>query len=166
LYLIALYPAMHYNIDDYPAIKQYLLDFGYDRLKQTGEPGSRKKTLNKWFEIADSTAFWREFYKPKIIYRAISENMNAVIDDSGYIVNNSNHFVTGEYIKFLCSFFNSKIFKLIFQTINMIGGTKGRDFIKNIKAVKPEGEDRAFSDEEFYKLYNLTDEEIEYVSLL
>jgi hypothetical protein len=35
-----------------------------------------------------------------------------------------------------------------------------------IKAVKPDGEDRAFSDKEFYKLYNLTDDEIMYVSSL
>jgi hypothetical protein len=165
LYLIALYPAMHYNIDDYPAIKQHLLDFGYDRLKQTGETGARKKTSNKWFEIADSTAFWREYYKPKIIYRALGENMDATIDEHGYIVNNKCYFVTGEYIKFLCSFFNSKIFKLIFQSTDTIGG-KGRDFINNIKAVKPDGGDRAFSDDEFYKLYNLTKEEIEYVESL
>ncbi|MDR0751235.1 MAG: hypothetical protein LBF12_01410, partial [Christensenellaceae bacterium] len=166
LYLLALYPAMHYNIDDYPAIKQHLLDFGYDKLKQTGEPGSRKKTLNKWFELSDSTAFWEDFYKSKIIYRKLSQHMDAIIDDKKYIVNDACYIVTGDYLHFLCSFFNSKIFKLIVQSVNMIGGTKGRDFIKNIKAVKPEGEDRAFSDEEFYKLYNLTDEEIEYVSSL
>jgi hypothetical protein len=165
LYLIALYPAKHYNIDDYPAIKQHLLGFGYDRLKQTGEPGARRKASNKWFEVADKIAFWREFHKPKIIYRAISENMDAIIDEHEYITNDRCYIVTGEYIYFLCSFFNSKIFKLILNSTNILSG-KGRDFLTKVKAVKPDGDDRAFSDEEFYKLYNLTDEEIEYISAL
>jgi hypothetical protein len=164
LYLIALYPVMHYNIDDYPAIKQHLLDFGYDRLKQTGEPGARTKTKCLWFELQTPTVFWREFHKPKIIYRAISENMDATIDKHEYIVNDKCYIVTGEYIYFLCSFLNSKIFKLVLSSSNILSG-KGRDFLTKVKAVKPDGEDRAFSDEEFYKLYNLTDEEIQYISL-
>lgn len=37
LWLIATFPSRHYNIDEYPAIKQYLLSFGIERLEQTGK---------------------------------------------------------------------------------------------------------------------------------
>ena len=62
LWLIATFPSRHYNIEDYPAVKQYLLSFGIERLEQTGKVHnvngerikSRKKTNNKWFETQDS----------------------------------------------------------------------------------------------------------------
>ena len=31
LYLIATFPARHYDIDDYPAVKNYLLSFGMEK---------------------------------------------------------------------------------------------------------------------------------------
>ena len=37
LWLIATFPSRHYNIEDYPAVKQYLLSFGIERLEQTGK---------------------------------------------------------------------------------------------------------------------------------
>ena len=36
LYLIATFPARHYNINDYPAIKDYLLSFAEDNLRDAG----------------------------------------------------------------------------------------------------------------------------------
>ena len=66
LYLIATFPSKHYDIDDYPAIKDYLLSFRIERLEQTGfeyfiegeKIKSRKKTFNKWFETQDSISYW------------------------------------------------------------------------------------------------------------
>ncbi len=37
LYLIATFPSRHYNIEQYPAVKEYLLSFGIERLEQTGK---------------------------------------------------------------------------------------------------------------------------------
>ncbi len=34
------------------------MSFGYDRLKQTGEKGARKKTNNQWFETQDVIGYW------------------------------------------------------------------------------------------------------------
>jgi hypothetical protein len=45
LYLITTFPSLKIDIEQYPAVKQHLLGFGYDRLKQTGEPGARKKLI-------------------------------------------------------------------------------------------------------------------------
>ena len=36
-YIIATFPSKNYNIDDYPAVKEYLLSFGIERLEQSGK---------------------------------------------------------------------------------------------------------------------------------
>ena len=51
LWLIATFPALGLNIDDYPAVKRHLLSFGKQRLEQLGKrlpdgARSRKKTAN------------------------------------------------------------------------------------------------------------------------
>ena len=54
LYLIATFPSRHYDIEQYPAVKQHLLSFGKERLEQTGKTYSvngekvkaRKKTVS------------------------------------------------------------------------------------------------------------------------
>ena len=42
LWLIATFPSKHYDIEKYPAVKEYLLSFGMERLEQTG----RTYTIN------------------------------------------------------------------------------------------------------------------------
>ena len=79
LYLIATFPSRHYDIEKYPAVKNYLLGFGIERLEQTGKSHivngekikARKKTNNKWFETQDSISYWEDFSKPKIVYMEI-----------------------------------------------------------------------------------------------
>lgn len=54
LYLIATFPSRHYDIEMYPAVKQYLLTFGIEKLEQTGKTyivngekiKARKKTVS------------------------------------------------------------------------------------------------------------------------
>lgn len=76
LWLIATFPALKHDIDDYPAVKKYLKSFG-KKMNQTGETlinnsgkkeKSRKKTSNKWFETQDQIGYYEEFEKEKIIY--------------------------------------------------------------------------------------------------
>ena len=55
LYLICTFPAKNLNIDDFPAIKKYLLSFGKRKLSQSGEKNidgiqgnnARKRTTNQ-----------------------------------------------------------------------------------------------------------------------
>ena len=76
LWLIATFPSRHYDIELYPAVKDYLLSFGMERLEQTGKEyivhgekiKARKKTNNKWFETQDSISYWDDFFKPKIAW--------------------------------------------------------------------------------------------------
>ena len=53
-WLISTFPAASINIDDYPAVKKYLLSYGKARLEQAGKnlpdgTKSRKKTRHAWY---------------------------------------------------------------------------------------------------------------------
>ena len=43
------------------------MSFGYNRLRQTGDIGARKKTNNQWFETQDSISYWEDFSRQKIV---------------------------------------------------------------------------------------------------
>ncbi len=72
LWIIATFPSRHYDIESYPAVKNYLLSIGIERLEQTGETHivngkkikARKKTSNEWFETQDSISYWDVYNSP------------------------------------------------------------------------------------------------------
>ena len=112
LYIITTFPSLKIDIESYPAVKQHLLSFGYDRLKQTGEKGARKKTNNKWFETQDSIAYWEDFSKPKIMWKIIGCNINFCFDENQLICNNAINIMVGkrDYLIQFVGFMNSKLF--------------------------------------------------------
>ena len=129
-YLIGTFPALKLNIEDYPAIKQHLLSFGYDRLKQTGDKGSRKKTSGQWFETQDSIAYYQEFSKPKIIYPNMTSVFPFMYDESG-ILGNQKCFILSATdnsisLPFLTAVFNSLLAKLWiwYNCPELQGGTR------------------------------------------
>ena len=134
LYLIATFPSRHYDIEEYPAVKQYLLSFGKERLEQTGKTytingekvKARKKTNNKWFETQDSINYWEDFSKPKIIYPNMTKYMPFVYDDNAYCTNQKCFIITGQTIAYLTAFFNSSLFKFCFRESfpELQGGTR------------------------------------------
>ena len=145
LYLIATFPSKHYDIEEYPTVKEYLLDFGMERLEQTGKEytkdgikiKARKKTNNKWFETQDSISYWDEFFQPRIVYCEIGAEMDACMIDPGIFINNKLYMVSGKYLDYLLIFFNSKLFnKVILQSANVTGG-KGVDFMNKIHCIIP-----------------------------
>ena len=120
LWLIATFPSRHYNIDEYPAVKQYLLSFGIERLEQTGKihivngekVKARKRTSNKWFETQDSISYWEDFSKPKVMWKIIGCNINFCFDEKQLICNNAVDIMTGDrdsIIQFV-GLMNSKLF--------------------------------------------------------
>lgn len=118
LYIIATFPSLKINIEQYPAVKQHLLTFGYDRLKQTGEKGARKKTNNQWFETQDSISYWDDFYKQKIVWGEISDKTNFALDnDENYFVNNKCYLLIGRQLEYLVCFLNSPLSEYTFSKI-------------------------------------------------
>lgn len=132
LYLIATYPSRHYNIDEFPALKSFLLTFGVNKLEQTGKEyiidgkkiKSRKKTKNKWFEIQDSIGYWRDFLKPKILWQAISKDMTFTLDKDGtYCADVTAFVMVGEDLLYFLAFLNSKLFNYAVMSIYLEGDT-------------------------------------------
>ena len=134
LWLIATFPAKHYDIEKYPAVKKYLLSIGIERLEQTGkthkvgniEIKSRKKTNNKWFETQDSISYWDDFFKPKIIYPNMTKYMPFVWDCNNFMTNQKCFIISGVNTSFLTAFFNSSLFKYCFRDSfpELQGGTR------------------------------------------
>lgn len=107
---------MHYDINDYPAVKDYLLSFGIERLEQTGNTRlingqlikSRKKTNNKWFETQDSISYWDDFSKQKIVWGNLCLSAQYTLVDEEYYINAPAPMVANGN-KYLLSMLNSKV---------------------------------------------------------
>ena len=122
LYLIATFPSCHYDIEQFPAVKQYLLSFGKERLEQTGKTyiingektKARKKTNNKWFETQDSISYWEDFSKPKIVWAELARTGNAfALDFDNNMVGNTGYILTvpnnnQDELLYLLAFLNSR----------------------------------------------------------
>lgn len=126
LWLIATFPALNVNINDYPAIKEYLKQF-LPKIKQTGETyidengkkqKTRKKTRNKWFETQDQIAYYKEFEKEKIVWGNISYGNEFAYDSSSLYINAPANLLTmksDKYsIKYMLANMNSKLFEYQF----------------------------------------------------
>lgn len=79
LWVIGTFPSLKIDIEQYPALKQYLSQF-LPRIEQSGEKGCRKKTSNKWFETQDSIAYYEEFEKEKIVWAEMTKEACFVYD--------------------------------------------------------------------------------------
>ena len=172
LWLIATFPSRHYNIEDYPAVKAYLLSIGKERLEQTGKSyvingekvKARKKTNNKWFETQDSIGYWEDFSKPKIFYADITQELNFCLCNETIFCNNTTYFITNkekEFPKHLIKVLNSKLINWYYKTLSVqLGKNAIRMFSiyvldipipKNIKT------------DNIYEMYGLSLEEVSFI---
>jgi hypothetical protein len=190
LWLIATFPSLNYNIDDYPAIKEYLLSFGHDRLKQTGESGARKKTNNQWFETQDSISYWDDFSKQKIVWADLARTGNAfTYDNTGAIVLNTCYILTTmtndeREVKYLLALLNSKLILFYMNLISSKLDETGWRWFKQFVEILPIA--NALDDSDFtyyvdtimslptntledkinqmvFDIYGLTEEEISFI---
>ena len=150
LYLIATFPSKHYDIEEYPAVKQYLLSFGMERLEQTGKEykingetiKARKKTNNKWFETQDSISYWDELFQSKIIWGEISDNSKFAFDFNGtFMPEATTFYMRGENIEFLLAALNSKLSEWFFSKIGTttgVGTVRWKKYtIEQLIVIKP-----------------------------
>ena len=114
-----------------PAVKEYLLSFGMERLEQTGKNHTlkngdivkaRSKTNNKWFETQDSISYWEDFFKPKIMYAEIVQQPKFYLDKKNFLPEATSFILTGENLEYLVKVFNSKITAYLFKTFYAGGG--------------------------------------------
>jgi len=114
LWLIATFPSLELDIDDYPAVKDHLSSFGKDRLAQSGSKladgsKSRKKTQHAWFEVQDSIAYHEEFTKEKLFWMDMSPVGRFAYSREEMYCNNKGFMMTGTSLKYLCAVLNSKL---------------------------------------------------------
>ena len=191
-YIIATFPSKQYNIDDYQALREFLLSFGMERMEQTGKEyiingekvKSRKKTNNKWFETQDSISYWDDFSRPKIIWKRVGSIIRFSYDEKGVFGLDSTCFATGKHIPYLCCVLNSSMGHYLLSGAPRTGTG---DLLISVQAVEPiripviDVPDEIFSDlvrrfitnpsnemdEEIdniiFNLYGLNSEEREYI---
>lgn len=89
-WIIGTFPALNLNIEDYPAVKNYLTKFK-KRLEpkprnHEGTWEGRKSGSYKWFEVQDSISYFAEFSKPKIIYPNMTKYLPFVYDKGWFSI--------------------------------------------------------------------------------
>ena len=186
--------SRHYNIDDYPAVKEYLLTFDKRVLEQSGEKdidgikgkNARKKTCNKWFETQDSIAYWDDFSKQKIVYSEIVQSPQFYLDNGEFYIEATSFLLTGNNLEYLIACLNSKPISYFFKTFYAGGGLGEKGYrykkaflinlpiplLKNIDykldtfKTLIKNNDTKEIDNIIYKIYQLSDSEIEYIEKL
>lgn len=122
-YIIATFPSRQYDIDEYQALRKFLLSFGMERLEQTGKEyiisgekvKARKKTNNKWFETQDNISYWDDLSKTKIVWIELSdESKFAICED--LVPLNTVFFLTGNHLHHVLGLLNSKLIHWYFTT--------------------------------------------------
>lgn len=181
-YLIATFPSRSYDIEQYPAVKQYLLSFGKERLEQTGriytingeKVKSRKKTNNKWFETQDSISYWEDFLEPKVIYPETTKSARFAYDESGIFIDKTCFMLISNDALYLQKTLSSKLFEVaynrMFSSVELVNHTYQYNkyalvklpIIKDKNAIKKlsEIDDEKKIDFYVYKLYGLTYDEV------
>ena len=192
-WLIATFPSRHYDIEDYPSIKEYLLSFGIERLEQTGKVHTvngekikaRKKTNNKWFETQDSISYWEDFYKPKICWASVGESYYSLIPADKMLLD-TNYFFAVDNPEYLLGFLNSKLiiywinsedtqignggayrhYKYNLEKLRIPQSIEQRDFLIDLVKqyiISPTNEADYHINNLIYKIYNLSEEEIGFI---
>ena len=160
------------NIEDYPAIKDHLMRY-YTQLEKRADKGDTPFNLR-------NCVYMNEFFKQKIVYREISDAMDACLVEPGFMLNNKCYLITGEHLVYILSYLNSKLFtKIVLPQANITGG-KGEGFLSAISLILPSPEVEASCtafynmrqqgidvdrdiDKLFCSLYGLTDKETQYI---
>ncbi|WP_052731225.1 Eco57I restriction-modification methylase domain-containing protein [Spirosoma radiotolerans] len=104
------------DIERYPVIEKHLSQF-YEDLKprNNGETKGRKPGPYAWYEIQDNIAYYRDFDKPKLIYPQITKDLTFCYDEEGYYTNDKCFIATGEHLKYLLVWLNSRLFRYCFE---------------------------------------------------
>ncbi|MFM6267344.1 MAG: Eco57I restriction-modification methylase domain-containing protein, partial [Dolichospermum sp.] len=178
------------DINKYPAILNHLSQFR-ERLTP-GIPGGRKAGSYQWYEIQDNIAYYKEFEENKIVYPNICKRNEFTWDQNNYYIN-QKAFIIPTDSKYLLGVLNSSVFMWLFtQLLAKLQNdfyepskifmkefpipkatdtqdacvTRNVDKILEIKRQNPKADTTKLEreiDEIVYKLYDLTEEEIQII---
>ncbi|ACD48946.1 type IIG restriction enzyme/methyltransferase [Helicobacter pylori] len=137
LWVIATFPSLKLDIDDYLSLKTYLSQFR-PRIDQSGEKDCRKKTNNQWFETQDTIAYHEEFEKEKIVYPCImAKEPCFVYEEKGLYAPAPANIITGDKIeiKYITALLNSKCIYFAMRKFYMGGGIEGELKTNNLEKI-------------------------------
>ncbi len=137
LWVIATFPSLKLDIDDYLSLKTYLSQFR-PRIDQSGEKDCRKKTNNQWFETQDTIAYHEDFEKEKIVYPCImAKEPCFVYEEKGFYAPAPANIITGDKIeiKYLTALLNSKCIYFAMRKFYMGGGIEGELKTNNLEKI-------------------------------
>ncbi len=117
LWIISTFPTLHIDINKYPAVRDYLKTFG-SSLEQSGEPGSRKRTSNKWFEVQDTIAYYDNFEKEKIAWGNLAVSAQFALVEAGMYVSAPSPLITPAS-KYMLSVLNSTLGDYYIHTLGV-----------------------------------------------
>jgi len=121
LYLI--FTRRGISINNYPSVKNYLNEFKEILTPRNhGEKIGRKPGDYQWYEIQDSTKYYPEFEKEKIIWGLTADKWAFAYDDTGYYLPSNGYILTSSEIsiKYLLSLINSKLMMFYFDFIGIM----------------------------------------------
>ena len=146
--ILAGFGSHEYLETEYPAIYKHLLQYkeqlsnrGQCRYTSSGKVNTLKDYPGQhhWLELDNnpSKEYLDDFSKQKIVYREISNSMDACMVEPDIYLNNKCYILTGEHLEYLICIFNSRLFnKIILSNANLTGG-KGCGFLGNVKIPYP-----------------------------
>ena len=156
------------NINDYPAIKEWL-DNGewntkpekgsnYERLEKRTDQGITPYNLR-------SLAYMDDFNKPKLVWTPVNSEYRFAYVDEHFFVNNGVFLITGDSLYTLESFLNSKIFIRYLDILTGYGTYQygSKKLFENVPIPK-NLPNKQYSDAEIMKIYNFSDSEITFIS--
>ncbi|MEM5777844.1 MAG: TaqI-like C-terminal specificity domain-containing protein, partial [Candidatus Aenigmatarchaeota archaeon] len=131
LWVIGTFPALHLNIENFPALKKYFLDnFDIRQLEQSGKKypklsfNARKKTGNKWFETQDQIAYYPEFEKEKVVYGQFQDAAEYSYCEAGVYLSSNEYMIGGNYHrKYFLGLLNSKLIEWYLNSITGVLGS-------------------------------------------
>ena len=149
------------HIEDYPAVKTHLDQF-WDQIKDRADQGDTPYNLR-------NCAYWEDFYKPKIIYPETTQGAYFTFDNNGFYIDKTCFMLIANDSEYLQRTLSSRLFefayKRIFASVEL--GEHGYQYNKHALVKLPviiPGTSIILQeqniDEQIYKLYGITNDEI------
>ena len=149
------------RIEDYPAVKAHL-DQYWDRIATRADKGDTPYNLR-------NCAYLEDFNKPKIVYPETTQGAYFAYDDKGLYIDKTCFMLIAKDAEYLQHTLSSRLFefayKRIFASVEL--GEHGYQYNKHalvklpvIKPDKPFRLDTQNIDEQMYKMYGISSEEI------
>ena len=150
-------------MEQYPAVYSHMLQYKEPLSKRNkAETGIRYEwyAMQRW-----GAKYWEDFSRPKIGWNRIASIKQFAKIDDNFFIQDSMHFIIGKYLNYLCSALNSKLIQWLLSTIigEAAGGNAGNaDNIWKLPIPQCHS-DACVSDDDIYKLYNLSDKEKDFI---